>query len=102
MARHGALVPARIPAVVSALVLGGAWWWAVARLVLAPEHAETVVKAVVVGGWGLSLLPIHVASRAALAAEAAERARRRRRKREREREQGGGRPYGGHDEADFL
>ncbi|WP_329455298.1 hypothetical protein [Streptomyces sp. NBC_01497] len=76
MARPGSLIPALIPA----LALGGAWWWAVARLLFAPEHTGTVEKVVVAGGWGLSLLPVHVASRAALAAEAAERAARRRKK----------------------
>ncbi|MGQ4515534.1 hypothetical protein [Streptomyces sp. DW26H14] len=75
MARPGILIPALIPA----LALGGAWWWAVARLVFAPEHTGTVARVVVAGGWGLSLLPVHVTSRTARAAEAAERARRRRR-----------------------
>ncbi|MFC8623464.1 hypothetical protein [Streptomyces anulatus] len=47
---------------VPALVLGGLWWWAVLRLVLRPEQAGLVEGAVVAGGWGLSLLPVHVAS----------------------------------------
>ena len=47
---------------VPALVLGGAWWWAVLRLVLEPEHAGLVEGAVAAGGWGLSLLPVHVAA----------------------------------------
>ncbi|WP_079044277.1 hypothetical protein [Streptomyces anulatus] len=47
---------------VPALVLGGLWWWAVLRLVLHPEQAGLVEGAVVAGGWGLSLLPVHVAS----------------------------------------
>ncbi|WP_329233540.1 hypothetical protein OG488_27930 [Streptomyces sp. NBC_01460] len=49
---------------VSALVLGGAWWWAVLRLLLKPEHAGVVEGAVAAGGWGLSLLPVHVAAAA--------------------------------------
>ncbi|MFD4034976.1 hypothetical protein ACFWVP_31835 [Streptomyces sp. NPDC058637] len=44
------------------LVLGGVWWWAVLRLLLEPEHAGLVEGAVAAGGWGLSLLPVHVAS----------------------------------------
>lgn len=47
---------------VPALVLGGLWWWAVLRLALQPEQAGLVEGAVVAGGWGLSLLPVHVAS----------------------------------------
>ncbi|MFB8029247.1 hypothetical protein ACFQ6U_30815 [Streptomyces sp. NPDC056465] len=47
---------------VPALVLGGAWWWAVLRLLLKPEHAGVVEGAVAAGGWGLSLLPVHVAA----------------------------------------
>ncbi|GFH39353.1 hypothetical protein [Streptomyces pacificus] len=46
-----------------ALALGATWWWAVLRLVLVPEHAGLVEGAVAAGGWGLSLLPVHVASR---------------------------------------
>ncbi|MET7856249.1 hypothetical protein ABZS81_03260 [Streptomyces sp. NPDC005318] len=49
---------------VPALALGGVWWWAVLRLVLEPEHAGLVEGAVVAGGWGLSLLPVHVAANA--------------------------------------
>ncbi|MFF8987260.1 hypothetical protein ACF08E_28290 [Streptomyces globisporus] len=47
---------------VPALVLGGLWWWAVLRLVLRPEQVGLVEGAVAAGGWGLSLLPVHVAS----------------------------------------
>ncbi|MEU8675007.1 hypothetical protein [Streptomyces sp. NPDC048560] len=47
---------------VPALALGGLWWWAVLRLVLAPEHAGVIEGAVAAGGWGLSLLPVHVTS----------------------------------------
>ncbi|WP_145502748.1 hypothetical protein [Streptomyces sp. CFMR 7] len=46
---------------VPALVLGGLWWWAVLRLALQPEQAGVVEGAVAAGGWGLSLLPVHVA-----------------------------------------
>ena len=49
---------------VPALVLGGLWWWAVLRLVLEPEHAGVIEGAVAAGGWGLSLLPVHVAASA--------------------------------------
>ncbi|MET9660219.1 hypothetical protein [Streptomyces sp. NPDC006510] len=49
---------------VPALVLGGVWWWAVLRLVLEPAHAGLVEGAVAAGGWGLSLLPVHVAAAA--------------------------------------
>ncbi|WP_406145534.1 hypothetical protein [Streptomyces sp. NBC_01012] len=47
---------------VPALVLGGVWWWAVLRLLLEPRHTGLVEGAVAAGGWGLSLLPVHVAS----------------------------------------
>ncbi|MEU4181303.1 hypothetical protein [Streptomyces sp. NPDC026589] len=47
---------------VPALVLGGLWWWAVLRLVLRPDQAGLVEGAVAAGGWGLSLLPVHVAT----------------------------------------
>ncbi|MET9154030.1 hypothetical protein ABZX82_22555 [Streptomyces griseoflavus] len=41
------------------LGLGGVlWWWAVARLVLAPD-AGVLEGAVAAGGWGLSVLPVH-------------------------------------------
>ncbi|MFJ2115574.1 MULTISPECIES: hypothetical protein [unclassified Streptomyces] len=45
-----------------ALALGGVWWWAVLRLALEPEHTGLVEGAVAAGGWGLSLLPVHVAA----------------------------------------
>ncbi|MFE5244883.1 MULTISPECIES: hypothetical protein [unclassified Streptomyces] len=45
---------------VPTLVLGGLWWWAVLRLLLEPEHTGLVEGAVAAGGWGLSLLPVHV------------------------------------------
>ncbi|MFD7068130.1 hypothetical protein ACFV97_12960 [Streptomyces sp. NPDC059913] len=50
-----------------ALVCGGVWWWAVLRLVLDPADAGLVEGAVVAGGWGLSLLPVHVAASAGAA-----------------------------------
>ncbi|WP_373302624.1 hypothetical protein [Streptomyces atratus] len=49
---------------VPTLVLGGVWWWAVLRLVLEPAHAGLVEGVVAAGGWGLSLLPVHVAAAA--------------------------------------
>ncbi|NUR64936.1 MAG: hypothetical protein HOQ47_04165 [Streptomyces sp.] len=47
----------------AALTLGALWWWAVLRLVLAPE-AGPLEGAVAAGGWGLSLLPVHCVPRA--------------------------------------
>ncbi|MFI8826628.1 hypothetical protein [Streptomyces sp. NPDC053431] len=44
------------------LVVGGLWWWAVMRLLLAPGETGPVEGAVAAGGWGLSLLPVHVAA----------------------------------------
>ncbi|MFI1470871.1 hypothetical protein [Streptomyces wuyuanensis] len=55
MVRRWVLLPA--------LALGAVWWWAVMRLALVPEQAGLVEGAVAAGGWGLSLLPVHVASR---------------------------------------
>ncbi|MFD6114326.1 hypothetical protein ACFWG0_30100 [Streptomyces yangpuensis] len=50
----------RIPAVSAlALTVGALWWWAVIRLVLAPEESGVVEGAVAVGGWSLGLLPVH-------------------------------------------
>ncbi|MET8081420.1 hypothetical protein [Streptomyces sp. NPDC005303] len=46
-----------------ALGLGALWWWAVARLVLAPD-AGALEGAVAAGGWGLSLLPVHCVPKA--------------------------------------
>lgn len=42
----------------AALGLGALWWWGVLRLAIAPD-AGAVEGAVVAGGWGLSLLPVH-------------------------------------------
>ncbi|MFF3313896.1 hypothetical protein ACFYV5_00070 [Streptomyces sp. NPDC003035] len=50
--------------VAGALVVGGLWWWAVLRLVLVPEQSGLVEGAVAAGGWGLSLLPVHVTASA--------------------------------------
>lgn len=49
-----------VPAVMLALIAGGMWWWAVLRMVLAPGESGPLEGAVAVGGWGLSLLPVHV------------------------------------------
>ncbi|QGV78151.1 hypothetical protein [Streptomyces ficellus] len=56
------MVRRRVPLLALALVLGGLWWWAVLRLVLAPGQTGLVEGTVAAGGWGLSLLPVHVAS----------------------------------------
>ncbi|MEU9099268.1 hypothetical protein [Streptomyces sp. NPDC048361] len=47
---------------VPALVVAALWWWAVLRLVLVPGQTGFVEGAMVAGGWGLSLLPVHVAA----------------------------------------
>ncbi|MBV2357927.1 hypothetical protein KUM39_26830 [Streptomyces sp. J2-1] len=39
------------------LVLGAVWWWAALRLALG--HGAGVEGAVVLAGWGLSVLPVH-------------------------------------------
>ncbi|MFD5768669.1 hypothetical protein ACFWIN_23010 [Streptomyces sp. NPDC127049] len=44
------------------LVAGGLWWWAVLRLLLVPGESGAVEGAIAAGGWGLSLLPVHVAA----------------------------------------
>ncbi|MFF3460571.1 hypothetical protein ACFYXH_41125 [Streptomyces sp. NPDC002730] len=49
-----------VPVVALGLVVGGLWWWAVLRLVLIPQQAGLVEGAMAAGGWGLSLLPVHV------------------------------------------
>lgn len=53
-------VVALVPVAALGLVAGGLWWWAVLRMVLAPEQAGIVEGAIAAGGWGLSLLPVHV------------------------------------------
>lgn len=45
------------------LGLGALWWWAMARLLLAPD-AGVLEGAVAAGGWGLSLLPVHCVPKA--------------------------------------
>ncbi|MFI1397254.1 hypothetical protein [Streptomyces sp. NPDC020681] len=62
MARRGvALVPVVAYGLIAGgMVVGGLWWWAVLRLVLVPEQSGLVEGAVAAGGWGLSLLPVHV------------------------------------------
>ncbi|WP_030870746.1 hypothetical protein [Streptomyces sp. NRRL S-37] len=42
---------------------GVLWWWAMARLLLAPD-AGLVEGAVAAGGWGLGLLPVHCVPKA--------------------------------------
>ncbi|MEU7036866.1 hypothetical protein ABZ958_24750 [Streptomyces sp. NPDC046237] len=64
------MVRRRVPLVMlvcvaGGLVAGGLWWWAVLRLVLVPDQAGLVEGAVAAGGWGLSLLPVHVTASAA-------------------------------------
>ncbi|WP_079039315.1 hypothetical protein [Streptomyces sp. Root431] len=54
--------PVTLALVAVGLVAGGLWWWAVLRLLLVPGDAGTVEGAVAAGGWGLSLLPVHVAA----------------------------------------
>ncbi|WUJ31789.1 hypothetical protein OG917_25735 [Streptomyces sp. NBC_00388] len=56
------MVRRTVPAVALAFIVGGLWWWAVLRLVLAPADSGPLEGAVAVGGWGLSLLPVHVAA----------------------------------------
>ncbi|GAA2618561.1 hypothetical protein [Streptomyces tubercidicus] len=48
---------------VSGAVVGGLWWWAAVRLVVWPQSAGVVEGAVLLGGWGLSLLPVHCVPR---------------------------------------
>ncbi|WP_086822131.1 hypothetical protein [Streptomyces sp. NRRL B-24572] len=61
------MVRRRVPLVTLALfacglAAGGLWWWAVLRLLLVPAETGPVEGAVAAGGWGLSLLPVHVAA----------------------------------------
>ncbi|MFF8731236.1 hypothetical protein ACF073_32830 [Streptomyces sp. NPDC015171] len=43
-----------------ALGFGAVWWWAVLRLAVG-AGSGVLEGAVAVGGWGLSLLPVHCA-----------------------------------------
>ncbi|OSC56705.1 hypothetical protein B5181_33825, partial [Streptomyces sp. 4F] len=52
------MAPARTARRAAALGLGALWWWAVLRLALEPG-AGVLEGAVAVGGWGLSVLPVH-------------------------------------------
>lgn len=45
-------------------VLGAVWWWAAARYALGT--AGPVEAAILAGGWGLSLLPVHCVPRTPL------------------------------------
>ncbi|MEV8552973.1 hypothetical protein AB0L04_24555 [Streptomyces glaucescens] len=45
------------------LGLGAVWWWALFRVVVAAD-AGALEGALVAGGWGLSLLPVHTVSKA--------------------------------------
>ncbi|MFF8957250.1 hypothetical protein [Streptomyces sp. NPDC014894] len=60
MARRGVALGlfAVVPAVL--VVAGVMWWWAVLRLLFVPERSGLIEAAVAAGGWGLSLLPVHV------------------------------------------
>nr|WP_251061672.1 hypothetical protein [Streptomyces sp. ISL-100] len=60
---------------VPALVFGVVWWGAVLRMVLVPERTGVVEGAVAAGGWGLSLLPVHVVSAAAAGVDSRRRRR---------------------------
>ncbi|WP_240204079.1 hypothetical protein [Streptomyces actuosus] len=51
---------------VAVLGLGAVWWWAVLRLALVPG-AGALEGAVAIGGWGLSVLPVHCVPRACAA-----------------------------------
>jgi hypothetical protein len=54
------MVVQRIPALAPSVLVGGVWCWAVLRLVLIPGDAGPLESTVAVGGWGLSVLPVHV------------------------------------------
>ncbi|MBT2492636.1 hypothetical protein J7E96_29830 [Streptomyces sp. ISL-96] len=62
-------------ALVVTVVFGAVWWGAVLRLVLVPERTGVVEGAVAAGGWGLSLLPVHVVSAAAAGVDSRRRRR---------------------------
>lgn len=54
--------PVTLALIAIGLVAGGLWWWAVLRLLLVPGEAGPVEGVIAAGGWGLSLLPVHVAA----------------------------------------
>ncbi|MFE0802935.1 hypothetical protein [Streptomyces sp. NPDC058812] len=56
------MTSARAACRAAALGLGALWWWAVLRLALEPG-AGVLEGAVAVGGWGLSVLPVHCVPR---------------------------------------
>nr|WP_071528850.1 hypothetical protein [Streptomyces mutabilis] len=56
------MAPARAARRAVALALCALWWWAVLRLALEPG-AGVLEGAVAVGGWGLSVLPVHCVPR---------------------------------------
>ncbi|MFE5220840.1 hypothetical protein ACFQ9U_19090 [Streptomyces sp. NPDC056568] len=56
------MTPVRAARGAAALGLGALWWWAVLRLALEPG-AGVLEGAVAVGGWGLSVLPVHCVPR---------------------------------------
>jgi hypothetical protein len=39
--------------------MAGVWCWAVLRLAVEPAQSGPLEAAIVAGGWGLSLLPVH-------------------------------------------
>ena len=52
-------IPGRRSRWIAMALLGALWWWAALRLTLWPQSAGVIEGTVVVGGWGLSLLPVH-------------------------------------------
>ncbi|WUN38020.1 hypothetical protein OHT20_10495 [Streptomyces caniferus] len=48
---------------ISGAVVGVLWWGAAVRLVVWPQSAGVVEGVVALGGWGLSLLPVHCVPR---------------------------------------
>ncbi|MFJ9732219.1 hypothetical protein ACIRUL_12815 [Streptomyces sp. NPDC101171] len=46
----------------TALGLGAVWWWAVLRIALG-QGVGVLEGAVAIGGWGLSVLPVHCVPR---------------------------------------
>ncbi|MEV6792343.1 hypothetical protein AB0M87_10150 [Streptomyces sp. NPDC051320] len=50
----------RIAGLLVSVLVTGVWGWAVLRVVVTPGDTGPLESAVAAGGWGLSLLPIHV------------------------------------------